>query len=475
MRRAAAFTAVLLGACVRYQPAPLDPARGPDTYRARRLDDTALVAWVGEHYGTPPSAETWTAGQLAVAALALRPDLAVARGDVTRARAAGITARARPQPGIQGDVERFTWGQEQGGPWVVGFGVPITLELGGKRGARALAADARLAERGFAVRETAWTATREVRDAAWALQVTHELAAAVRRVADLQAAVLEGLETRFRDGSIGASEIARARADDRGARLATALAAAAEDAARTALARAVGVPVAAVERLSVTRLASSGCDWADPARQTEAERMALQNRYLVGGAVAAYAVADAELRVEIARQYPDLQLTPGFVFDQATNRWTLGWAFPSLALHRNRGPIAEATARREQAGAGVAAAQMAVLADVEAAAATCRREAILRDAQRSIRTAADSVEQRAAAAYERGEAASLELRLARVAVAQTQVAELESTLRLGRAAIELESAMGVWLQDTPRQWPDPTVDPMPHQVAPDSAVKGRHL
>jgi outer membrane protein, heavy metal efflux system len=43
-----------------------------------------------------------------------------------------------------------------------------------------------------------------------------------------------------------------------------------------------------------------------------------------------YAQAESELRLEIEKQYPDLVLSPGFIFDQSDNIWALGasWVLP---------------------------------------------------------------------------------------------------------------------------------------------------
>jgi outer membrane protein, heavy metal efflux system len=43
-----------------------------------------------------------------------------------------------------------------------------------------------------------------------------------------------------------------------------------------------------------------------------------------------YAQSEAELRLEIEKQYPDIVLSPGFIFDQSDNIWALGasWVLP---------------------------------------------------------------------------------------------------------------------------------------------------
>ncbi|HKT61082.1 MAG TPA: hypothetical protein VJQ46_13610, partial [Gemmatimonadales bacterium] len=71
---------LLLAGCVRYQPRPLDLAAHPSEYRARRLDDPRVLAWVGR-WSRPPAAQRWNGRQLALAALGLRADLARARAE----------------------------------------------------------------------------------------------------------------------------------------------------------------------------------------------------------------------------------------------------------------------------------------------------------------------------------------------------------------------------------------------------------
>jgi hypothetical protein len=101
------------------------------------------------------------------------------------------------------------------------------------------------------------------------------------------------------------------------------------------------------------------------------ESRALTQRAEVGRALAEYAEAEAALRLEVARSWPDLVLGPGFVWDGGVHRWNLLASLPELMLNRNRGPIGEATARRAAAAVHVDAMQQEVLADVATARAAC--------------------------------------------------------------------------------------------------------
>ena len=61
-----------------------------------------------------------------------------------------------------------------------------------------------------------------------------------------------------------------------------------------------------------------------------------------------YAQSEAALRLEIEKQYPDIVLSPGFIFDQSDNIWTLGtsWILPFLTNTEQELHILEALEER---------------------------------------------------------------------------------------------------------------------------------
>ena len=60
------------------------------------------------------------------------------------------------------------------------------------------------------------------------------------------------------------------------------------------------------------------------------------------GALADYAASQSALQLEIAKQYPDLHLGPGYELDQTDNKWSLGISLDLPILNHNQGPVAEA-------------------------------------------------------------------------------------------------------------------------------------
>ena len=76
------------------------------------------------------------------------------------------------------------------------------------------------------------------------------------------------------------------------------------------------------------------------------QQIALHQRYDVRLALQEYASYEARLKLEIEKQYPDIKLSPGFIFDQADSVWALGaqWLLP--LFHKNQGQIEKAIRER---------------------------------------------------------------------------------------------------------------------------------
>jgi outer membrane protein TolC len=99
----------------------------------------------------------------------------------------------------------------------------------------------------------------------------------------------------------------------------------------------------------------------------EVRRQAILNRADIRGALAEYAASQSALQLEIANQYPDIHLGPGYEFDQTDNKWTLGVSLTLPILNQNQGAIAEARAKRELAAAHFLAVQAKAVGEIDLA------------------------------------------------------------------------------------------------------------
>ena len=448
---------LLLAACVRYVPRPVDPAAHPAEYRARRLDDARLLEWVGR-WAARPEPGRWTDRQLALAALAFRADVARARADWRTALAGQAGAGVRPAPGVEAGVERAVSGSEGQSPWVVSLAGLVAVELGGKRGARLQRARARTAVAEGELRQSAWRVVWDVRAAALALASAAADRAQAER--ELKALVeVQGLEqARYREGSLPSAELARTGAEVQAARAQVVGAEAGVQLARAALAGAVAVPARALDTVEVSPVPGPGCDTLGALEEDSLGALALTRRPEIGRALAEYAVAEADLRLQVARQLPDLELGPGFIWDQGVHRWTLALALPNLLGFRNRAAIHEAEAARSAAAARVAEVQDELLADIAVALRRCQGALLQRAAADSQVAVSGEAAALARAAYDRGETSRLEPALAELAVARAERGRAAVEAQLRSAGEALSTSAGGWRGEPDEPWPDPRVD-----------------
>ena len=161
---AAAAIAVLAAGCTKYHPQPLSPETSAAAFGHRTLADTALTAFLASYDSTHSTA--WDPQRLALTAWYFRPDLEVQRRAWRTAEAAEVTAGMRPPVGVAGAVERADNSGPFEAPWTVTLGLVFRIELGGKRGARIAAAQARALVAELQARVVAWQIASDVRSAA---------------------------------------------------------------------------------------------------------------------------------------------------------------------------------------------------------------------------------------------------------------------------------------------------------------------
>ena len=450
LRRVAALgLACAAVGCARYAPAPLDPAATADAYGARRLDAPELRTWLSAHGGAAD--DGWTSATLGIVALYYHAAVARARATWESARAAEGSAGARPQPDVQGELGYATSSAVFESRWLGVLSAIFTVELGGKRGARLIAARARTAVAETDLEETAWRTARAVRAAAVDLAGAEERLTDASEGADRVTAFAARLRRRYDEGTLGRAELAAIEAEEADSRAGSARERAGVAAARESLAQAVGIPVAALEG---ARMAAEVVPTCASAGTDSLQALALRRRPEVGRALAEYAVAEADVRVAVAGSYPDVSLGPGYTWDQGIGRWSLLFGLPRLPLNGNRGPIAEAIARRREAAARFAERQQTVLEDVSGAVAGCR--AALADAAGtdSVRAATARRAELARSAYGRGEIGVTDLEPLELAETRASRDLHAAVRRLASAALALETATGAWPPGSV-QWPDP--------------------
>ena len=143
---------------------------------------------------------------------------------------------------------------------------------------------------------------------------------------------------------------------------------------RAALAASIGVPVTALKGIHFVWPDFSNPPSPRSISSRHIQREAVLNRLDVRKALAQYAAAQSALQLEIARQYPNFQLGPGYDYEEGNNYFTLAYSLTLPIFNHNQGPIAKAEAQRKLAASAFLAAQASAIAQSEAALARYRSE-----------------------------------------------------------------------------------------------------
>ncbi|MDR2875130.1 MAG: TolC family protein [Methylobacillus sp.] len=361
----------LLAGCARqvYQADPIHPEQSADAFEARRLDAPELRSYM-ESQGYAAEAfplRQWDLRALTLAAFHYNPKLAVAWAEWRVARAREITAGQKTPPSVSGVAEHHS---DTGGgisPWSLGVGITIPIETNGKRQARIDEATHLSESAQLAVGQQAWEIRAEVRAALAECRAALWKRQLLEREIALQSAVVEMLQKRRDGGLVSDIDLANARLQWQRLKNTQTAETAHLDELLARLAGVIGVPAAELRGVALDvalPLPENG-----ELKNGTMQRAALLNRLDIRAALARYDAAEARLRLEIARQVPDIALTPGYMFDQGDNVWSLGFSMllNFVNANRNQGPIAEAEAQRKVAARQFEALQMRVIGEQQSA------------------------------------------------------------------------------------------------------------
>jgi len=456
-----ALACCLATGCARYHARPISPSGTLEDFQARRLDAPALDTFLvsrGEVSEWPPHA--WDLHDLTLAAFYYSPALDVARAQWAVARGGVITAGGRPNPSVSGGTGyNATTPRGEVTPWIPEASLDLPIEVAGKRGIRVAAARQRSDAARLNLVSAAWDVRSRVRQAFIALYVARQTDSLLALQRQVRTESLAILESRRAAGEASPTEVTRGRVALAESQVAALDAAQAAVKARTELADALGVPPAALDSLPLDFRELARVQIGVPDR--EARLQALLHRSDVLASLSDYEASQRDLQLEVRKQYPDISLGPGYQLDQTDIKWTLLVSFTLPLLNRNQGPIAEAAARREEAGARFLALQSKVLAEVEGAVASARAAVSQVQAADTLLDALGRQESTARAAFDVGEISRLDLLGLQAEAVATALARLDALSRAQTAVGALEDAMQTpldmerWTLEAPRRGAKP--------------------
>jgi outer membrane protein TolC len=360
---------ILLAGCARFQPQPISAEKAADAFQSRSLSSPGLEEFLAANQ-VATNAPRWNLNALTFVAFYYQPALAETRAQWASIQAARITAGERPNPTVSVTPGYDSQIPGNFSPWLVSLNLDVPIETAGKRGKRMARASHLSEAASWNFVSAVWQTRSRVRATLLNLYAARETESLLARQEFAQSNVVRLLEGQLAVGAISDFEVTQARVALDTTRLARQDANGLRRQARVQLAGALGLPLRA---LAGVKLSFAGLDqFPRELTKPEVRRQALLNRADVRGALAEYAASQSALQLEIANQYPDIHLGPGYGWNTGNagdNEWTLGLAVTLPVLNQNQGPIAETKAARAQVAAHFLTVQTTAIGEIDGALA----------------------------------------------------------------------------------------------------------
>ena len=361
---------LLASACAhqQYQAKPIDGA-AVTTKLANKdpasADFKAYIIKQGYDGNKLPFAE-WGVDELTLCALYFNPKLDVAKAQLGLANIAINTANLKQMPTLGGRAARSNQANGDKSPWAFGLEVEIPIETTNKRQIKVEEAQHLQEVARIDVADVAWQLRNHI---AKDLLDLHENTAQLQQLDNeltIHNNLVKLLIKRVQLGAASNTELNAAKLLQQKAQFALNSEQAKSAEIRAALAADVGLTN---EKFALLHLISLDIESALATTPNTAllQENALLNRLDIRRSLARYAVAESKIKLEIAKQTPDISLSPGFAFEFGDSIWSLGFSALLNLLNKNPTLILEASQLREIEGAQFETLQAGVIADVSQA------------------------------------------------------------------------------------------------------------
>ncbi|MHB1947555.1 MAG: TolC family protein [Gammaproteobacteria bacterium] len=353
-----------MASCQSFTSKPLSLNATEHQLTSRTLTDRKLAYCATHffHYSEntwPP--KKWGLADLTVVALYYHPDLSVARSSLKVSEASIVTAGMIPNPSVSLSAqyqEKFLEGFSH---WTyqAGFGIPI--ETAGKRSDRIKQATYLSQAARLNVATTVWQVRSNVRKAFLNYYAATQSLKLLQKQQELQTKLVNLYHNQLKVGEVSKPDVTLAEISLNQTTLALEDIKKQKAEAFAQLANALGVTVPALDGIKF-----NFADFEHSLRHIPSfislQKQALHYRSDILALLSEYEASQAALQLQIAKQYPDITLGPGYQWMQGSNVYMLmGPSFMLPIFNQNQGPIAEAKAKREEAAAKVIALQSNII------------------------------------------------------------------------------------------------------------------
>lgn len=386
---------ILLTACSfqHYQPKPIDSIAIAQRFEHKNPAGEPFHLYLvnNGYLSSQFPIQQWGLDELTYCALFFHPSLDVARAQWRATASSEAAAFEKTTPSINSHVSHSNQANQDISPFALGLSIDIPIDTVNKReiridNARHLSLAAKLE-----IAQTAWELRNQVAQSLNEYQLNQQLIKLLLDEQDLRQQIVNIYQKRVNLGVASNVELSTAKLQFQitNAELSTRQQAQLSNLSK--LASNLGLPLAKVESLKLSDSSPELTLLISQEKSSNLQTTALLNRVDIRIALEKYAASEAKLKLEIAKQYPDITISPGYAYEFGDRIWSLGLSSLLNFLNKNKLAIAEATQLREVEAAQFEALQTKVIAEANIASvavsqsqqALAQQQALLLQQQRN--------------------------------------------------------------------------------------------
>jgi outer membrane protein, heavy metal efflux system len=345
-----------------YTAKPIEAQKSFERLNHRSTDDSGFQTYLLAQNIAKENLpiKTWGLDELTLSAFYFHPDLDVARAQLRASVAQINKASEYPEPGVNLSLASNSDHQNIS-PWTYTLGFDTPIMRAGKRKASIDEAKSLSEASRIEIAQTAWKVRSRLVKSLLEYDYNQSQLMILERQLALRTEIVNLLEKRQINGLSAKIELNEARIQHIKTEQQLNLIKGETLKLKAQVADNAGL---GLEQFDQLRLKPIDFNELPSVDMDSLQYAALVNRLDIRVALLKYDAREAKLRLEIAKQYPDLTLSPSHAIDQGNKIWTLGLSSILNLLNKNKGMIAEANALRDIEFAQFESLQSSVIAQL---------------------------------------------------------------------------------------------------------------
>ncbi|RKZ49786.1 MAG: hypothetical protein DRQ48_02970 [Gammaproteobacteria bacterium] len=329
-----------------YEQAPIETNQTINNLVSRDVNEPGFTEFLQENGISQWPVKQWSFEEITLAALYFNPQIEAEFAEFSLSEAQALLLLQRENPVIGVPLEHHSDTSDGVSPWTIGILFDFIFERPAKRRAKQDRAQAEIQAALVGVSESVWDLRSELK-LAWieytsALKLNDFIKNELKLLDDSHVI----LQRQHELGESSYFEVSNTRLEMQRLRL--------ESSHHQVVVSDDYHELLVLIGLSPEKMVSQDFVMSDnetlpgvaDITQLTIQNMALHERYDIKQALFVYQAHEAALRLEIERQYPDITLSPGFIFDQDDKIWALATSWVLPVFHHNEAQINEALAKR---------------------------------------------------------------------------------------------------------------------------------